>query len=69
MFYNRSTNSASFCAIKEMSANSFVYMLFPCLPIGQLNKPLLTSYNCETVHTKLEEKLVLSGPLCFYNSI
>ena len=43
-------------------------MLSSGFPIGQLNKPLLTNDNCETVHTKLERYFGLNGPLCFSTS-
>ena len=39
--------------INILSANSFVYILFSSLPIGQL-KTKLTNHNCKAVHTKLE---------------
>ena len=53
----------------KWSANLFVYILTSRLPIGQLNKPLLTNGYCGTIHTKLGGLIGLTGPLCFYTSI
>ena len=45
------------------------YILYSRLPIGQLNRPLLTKHNCVAVHTKLEGYFFLNCPLFFYASI
>ena len=45
-------------------------MLFSQLPIGQLNKPNGTMIIVSpAVHTKLEGKFGINGPLCFYTSV
>ena len=55
--------------INKMSANLFVYILYSYLPIGQLNKPLLTKHDYKAVHSKMSKQFGFNGPLCFYTSI
>ena len=44
-------------------------MLSSQLAIGKLNNHQLTNDTCEAIHTKLEGKFGLNGPLCLSNSI